>query len=811
MVIERRRRRGAGASGSILPPAFLPNPPDLYLDFTTNSAATAAGNYSTATSLLSVSRASPGTVNDSNGNWSTIPAAQPRRSNLGLLVEEQRINSIRNNLGPGGAAGSQGIVMADGRELTTNGSFAGASGSGGGAVVPNWTLGVTGNIVASPGSIALTGDGSTHNTYISQQITGLVPGRSYVIAITSTGAGSCNLYAGNSANDSTLLSTGAIVGNGNASANADRAAFTATATSHWVTLAKIQVSTVTVNSISVSDGERCQNGSFAANAVNAGQSVVQNGWQWKVAAGTNTPSYAAGSLTLVPDGTNLMTVGTGAIPTVAGCTYTVTYDMSANISTITASAALLDTGASLLSVSGVLGTQQKVQFTATGSTTFLNFKRQSAGNSTIANVSVQSAGALPTNWGLGGGSAAGLRWNVIGLSTVNGVNCIDVEFVGTTNSTSFNFNMEASGIITSSYGQTWSLSGFFAVVGGSTINVTNTFFTFSDVGGSQGNVPPSTSINTTPTLVRTSTSGTLTSSGNTSIRPSLLVNVSNTSAVDITFRIGWPQLEQNPLISASCASAVVVSGGTSGYAVNDTVTLTATGGTAATVLKVTAVSSGVITAVSVQTAGSYTTFPASPASQVSTSGAGVGTPTFTLTPTNNAASGFATSPIPTNGAATTRNTDIITLSSAPAFGSAYSLYAAGTPQAPTAFVNSQFIIGIDDGSSNNRFLLARTSLTGVPKVVEVSGGTQNFNTVLGGAAAWTALGKLAMAGAASDQRAAFNGSLDTNSYASVMPVGANNVTIGQTQNTALFDGFIAQAAIWKSQRISNAMLQSITA
>lgn len=79
------------------------------------------------------------------------------------------------------------------------------------------------------------------------------------------------------------------------------------------------------------------------------------------------------------------------------------------------------------------------------------------------------------------------------------------------------------------------------------------------------------------------------------------------------------------------ASAVVATGGTSGYAVNDTVTLPVTGGTQATVLKVLTVSAGVILTVSVTTPGNYTTLPTNPVAQASTSGAGVGTPTFTLT------------------------------------------------------------------------------------------------------------------------------------------------------------------------------------
>lgn len=75
-------------------------------------------------------------------------------------------------------------------------------------------------------------------------------------------------------------------------------------------------------------------------------------------------------------------------------------------------------------------------------------------------------------------------------------------------------------------------------------------------------------------------------------------------------------------------SAAIASGGTD-YAVNDTITLAGgTFGTAA-VLTVTAVNSGVITAVSLTTAGSYTVLPSNPVAQGSTSGSGT-TATFTM-------------------------------------------------------------------------------------------------------------------------------------------------------------------------------------
>lgn len=79
---------------------------------------------------------------------------------------------------------------------------------------------------------------------------------------------------------------------------------------------------------------------------------------------------------------------------------------------------------------------------------------------------------------------------------------------------------------------------------------------------------------------------------------------------------------------ASAQAAVSVAGG-SGYAVNDTITLTGGTFTVAAVLRVTAVNAGAVTAVSVQTAGAYTVLPGTPTAQGSTSGSGTAA-TFTV-------------------------------------------------------------------------------------------------------------------------------------------------------------------------------------
>jgi hypothetical protein len=83
--------------------------------------------------------------------------------------------------------------------------------------------------------------------------------------------------------------------------------------------------------------------------------------------------------------------------------------------------------------------------------------------------------------------------------------------------------------------------------------------------------------------------------------------------------------------AAATGTPVIVAGGTSGFAVSDTIVLAGGTFTTATVLKVTSVNGiGVITGVSIMTPGVYSVIPSNPVSMNTTSGSGVGIPTFTM-------------------------------------------------------------------------------------------------------------------------------------------------------------------------------------
>jgi hypothetical protein len=82
------------------------------------------GVTSSSTSLLTVTRASDGYAQDTAGAWALFGPNVARRTNRGLLVEEARTNSIRNNSMQGAVAG----VIGGGGALPTNWSWGGGTG-----------------------------------------------------------------------------------------------------------------------------------------------------------------------------------------------------------------------------------------------------------------------------------------------------------------------------------------------------------------------------------------------------------------------------------------------------------------------------------------------------------------------------------------------------------------------------------------------------------------------------------------------------------------------------------------------------------
>jgi hypothetical protein len=167
-------------------------------------------------------------------------------------------------------------------------------------------------------------------------------------------------------------------------------------------------------------------------------------------------------------------------------------------------------------------------------------------NNTMVGAVAGTPGTLPTNWtspGLGT-----LTQEVVGSGVINGIDYIDLRYSGTTSNISFREDFDSSTQISAADGQTWTNSFWVALVGGSTTNITSIASRITEntsvggfvVGGSGSNLVSSLS----STLTRVSQTRTLSGGGTVArVSPGILFSYSSGVAIDITLRIGLPQLE----------------------------------------------------------------------------------------------------------------------------------------------------------------------------------------------------------------------------------------------------------------------------
>jgi hypothetical protein len=154
-------------------------------------------------------------------------------------------------------------------------------------------------------------------------------------------------------------------------------------------------------------------------------------------------------------------------------------------------------------------------------------------------------GTLPTNWVTQGGGVGTLTQQVVGTGTQNGINYIDIKYSGTTSTTDLRVAFEPSTEITAALGQSWTTSVYTAVVGGSLSNITTVEHSIVERNAAGGFLAESVqAISATGTLVRGALSRTLNSATVGRINSAIKLAFSSGVAIDITLRIGLPQLEQ---------------------------------------------------------------------------------------------------------------------------------------------------------------------------------------------------------------------------------------------------------------------------
>jgi len=168
-------------------------------------------------------------------------------------------------------------------------------------------------------------------------------------------------------------------------------------------------------------------------------------------------------------------------------------------------------------------------------------------NNTMVGAVAGTPGTLPTNWisqNIGGIALT----EIVGTGTEDGIAYVDVRYTGTTSSTALGGVLaEQATQIAALSGQTWASSFFLRIVGGSTANISDIANSIQerDAGGA---LLASTNTTVTPTgaalnTQRFSTTRTLTDASTAFVGQRISLTPVSGAAIDITLRIGLPQLE----------------------------------------------------------------------------------------------------------------------------------------------------------------------------------------------------------------------------------------------------------------------------
>lgn len=183
-------------------------------------------------------------------------------------------------------------------------------------------------------------------------------------------------------------------------------------------------------------------------------------------------------------------------------------------------------------------------------------------NSMAQGSVVGTPGTLPTNWVNNG--VLGTAISVVGSGIENGVYYVDLRFAGTPTSTgNARIAFEGSTTLAALTGQTWTASVFARVTAGSLANITTVRFSIQERDSSGLSIKtdsgPDFSGNLGAALYRAAYTVAL--SGGATVAnaiPEFSFGITTGNPIDVTFRIGLPQMEQ----FSGATSPILTSGAT---------------------------------------------------------------------------------------------------------------------------------------------------------------------------------------------------------------------------------------------------------
>ena len=208
------------------------------------------------------------------------------------------------------------------------------------------------------------------------------------------------------------------------------------------------------------------------------------------------------------------------------------FDSSGVITTAAANVPRFDYNPSTLQPRGLLIEEQRTN---------------SIRNNTMQGAVAGTPGTLPTNW-VALATAGGITREIVGIGTVDGISYIDIRYSGTTtDANSVNLAFDGNSAIAASSGQTWTSSSYLTVVGGNFTNITSAVVRVTERTGAGGFVGTTeVSFSSASGSLRQNRFSVARTLGATAgaVQGNIFLNIASGVAIDITLRIGLPQLEQ---------------------------------------------------------------------------------------------------------------------------------------------------------------------------------------------------------------------------------------------------------------------------
>ena len=169
-------------------------------------------------------------------------------------------------------------------------------------------------------------------------------------------------------------------------------------------------------------------------------------------------------------------------------------------------------------------------------------------NNTMVGAAAGTPGTLPTNWQVFT-NVTGLTRQIVGTGTENGITYIEVKLSGTPSGSGvYQFQFEPSNAVAALTAQTWTASSYLKLQAGSYAGVSSNRFGFSEYTSGGAFITFNTVVVASATSAALSTqrataTQTLNGGATTAFLLPYFELVLSGAAIDITLRIGLPQLE----------------------------------------------------------------------------------------------------------------------------------------------------------------------------------------------------------------------------------------------------------------------------